>query len=88
MHNVQQAFMSSFEERARNEMILLRDAVDTLTSISREMFNLLEERKHYTTPYPDSERPSFRTLEGCVGEALNAWKEAIKKAEAIRGNLL
>jgi hypothetical protein len=43
----------------------------------------IEQRGHYVTPNTESERPSFRTLDGCVGDALGYWKEVIARAEAV-----
>lgn len=106
MNKTQQAFMSSFEERARkegmtintvnvhdmaiqswreeneklrNEVILLRDAVDSLVEAAQ---NMLENYRSEGCPDKDC-RVCKRSK-----QATEQIRAAIKKAEAIRGNLL
>jgi len=64
------------------EGITLGDLVTTLRAYGEcldQALNLIEERKHYVSPTPDSERPSFRTIEGCAGDAFEVWKNILAK---------
>lgn len=42
--------------------------------------SLVKERADYVSPNPESERPSFRTLRGCCGDALYVWLDLVVRS--------
>ncbi len=57
------------------------NSFDDLLAACKDMLEIIEERNEYISPNPESERPEFRTLCGCVGKAAVYWRSAIAKAE-------
>jgi len=61
--------------------IRLRVQRNALLAALKAAVQLIKERNHYHTLDPDLERPEFRCISGCAGEALQSWEATIAAAE-------